>query len=1745
MEDSNQKQLAILRRKRGVVKGSLTRLRNFVKEFDPANKPTSLLEFRQEELPRINAKFDEVQCEIELISEDADEENKERGNFERDYFELRSDIQEIIGSHKESSTIGHNVSFNASSTGRRLNLVPIPLPKFDGNIENWESFYDVFQAMVHKEEVLSVTQKMYYLRSCLTGPALDMVSSIPMTDSNYEPLLQRLRQRYDNRSLVIQAHIRALLDSPRMDTDSPRSLQRLHSHVESHVAALKALGQPISHWDAWLVTVVFRCLDKQTMQDWQLRQGSTELPEYARVEKFLADRCAALETCSHQEAYERKAFGSSSSSSEPKKPKVNVNQKKVALAAEQNKLEKCAHCAGAHRLYNCESFRNLTSKKRLSVIREAKLCFNCFSPYHIKDNCKSRYSCQTCSEKHNTLLHFESTGVPGSSQTGNHSSSGSESQAEKEQKQKSLSSLSARAAEGHVFLATAMVLVFNNHGRSHECRVILDSGSQVNFVSKRLVNLLKLPVQKTLLPVSGIGASQLNSGSSVELKVRSRVKNYDVDLTGYVLPMIVSDLAAVPMPVGGWGVPGELAGCLADPSFFKSGPIDLLIGAGMFFDLMEAERVLLGTGTLCLQDSKFGWVVTGAVNVACLVGVGEKLEVDWRALTSGDDTDYGRSSKSNQRILEENRVLKHFDEHTTRDKEGRFVVRLPVKNLGDELGDSLTAATNRFLSVERRLQRDETLKGEYTRFMEEYISLGHMREVPYEECAPNHSFYLPHHAVVKESSLTTKVRVVFDASARSSSGKSLNSILMHGPTVQNGVFEVLVRFRRHQYVITSDIEKMFRQVAVSRDDWNLQRIVWRAQPEDSLRAFYLTTVTYGMKPSSFLATRCLMALAESVSQEYPEAAEVIQKDFYMDDLMTGSETEEGCIKLQQQISAILGSAKFPLRKWCSNSVSILGCLGKQEDDPLFTLEIKDGDTIKSLGLGWMPYRDEFHFNIAMAPGHGKCTRRTLLSDLNRVFDPLGFLSPVLLKGKIFLQQVWTLKVGWDSPLPTEIAEKWESFIYELQKLKELTIPRKAKQASGCDFQIHGFSDASQEAYGACVYIRTRDENGQFYTRLLCSKTRVAPLKGSTIPRLELNGALLLSQLVERVSKAWSVDCRSCRLWTDSTIVLGWLNAQAARLKVYVSNRVEQILEITDATQWRHVSTSENPADISSRGLKPHELLEAKLWWNGPQWLSREEDSWEDSNAVSIQEDRLPEQRSMHLALVAIDPDRDILRRYSSWRRLVRAVAWLKRFIEYLRSRRSASRERFLTVQDLKSAERVLVGRAQEDAFEKDMIALEKGAGVPQKGKLKSLCPYLKDGLIVVGGRLQNADISEEQRNPIVLPADHIVTRLIFEECHRRMLHCGPQLLLAEMRRTYWPVRGRAIARSVTRRCVICARANPTFTQPVMAALPRQRAQCSRPFTVIGVDFAGPLVIRSGVRGRPGKKAWIAVFVCFSTRAVHIEAVEDLTTGTFIAAFRRFMSRRGKPNLVWSDNGTNFVGAKRELAAYVNGMDRQFAGDGIAWKFNPPSAPHFGGLWESAVRSAKYHLTRIVKGTSLTLAELQTLLCQIEACLNSRPLTPIGSDPNDLEPLTPAHFLIGGPMIFHPEPALRESEVSNLKRWKLVQCLLQTFWKRWHLEYLPQFQVRGKWTAGSRPIAIDDIVVVKEDSITPSNWKLARVVKVHPGKDGVIRVATIRTVTGSEMKRPTVKLCILPTETENTTVGNQHFQRGEDVAAALA
>lgn len=548
------------------------------------------------------------------------------------------------------------------------------------------------------------------------------------------------------------------------------------------------------------------------------------------------------------------------------------------------------------------------------------------------------------------------------------------------------------------------------------------------------------------------------------------------------------------------------------------------------------------------------------------------------------------------------------------------------------------------------------------------------------------------------------------------------------------------------------------------------------------------------------------------------------------------------------------------------------------------------------------------------------------------------------------------------------------------------------------------------------------------------------------------------------------------------------------------------------------------------------MCNLELWWIGPHWLSQERSCW--PNPPALPED-LPEVRAVKLALITVEgKSRWFLKKYSSWNVLIRITALVRRFIancKYFILKQNEKRLiGFINIHELAEAKRCWLADAQRHAFSDELARLRAGCLVRRGSALTSLSPFIDDhGLIRVGGRLANAHVQYNHKHPIVLSSKDLVTELIFCYEYRRLLHSGPQSLLAHLSATYWIIGGRLIARETVRRCLQCFRARPKFLCPIMAPLPRVRVIAERAFSQTGVDYCGPVMIKSGRRKVSPIKAYICVFVCMVTRAVHLELVSSLSAEDFLATLSRFMARRGQCAKLFNDNGTNFVGANRILQYQFREFNKNklvndyLSSHTIEWHFIPPAAPHFGGLWEAAVQSAKRHLLRVTKGILLTYDETTTLFCKIEAVLNSRPLTPMSSDPVDFNVLTPGHFLVGEPLMLPPERNMSDVPLNRLRRFKLMQACMQRFWSRWSSEYLPQVQRKQKWIRMCRNVAVGDLAILKEDNIPLMKWPLVRIIQVHPGADGVVRAVTIRNSQGLEFRRPSVKLAVLPLEEDES------------------
>ncbi|XP_072390901.1 uncharacterized protein [Diabrotica undecimpunctata] len=523
---------------------------------------------------------------------------------------------------------------------------------------------------------------------------------------------------------------------------------------------------------------------------------------------------------------------------------------------------------------------------------------------------------------------------------------------------------------------------------------------------------------------------------------------------------------------------------------------------------------------------------------------------------------------------EEQQVEEHFINTVQRDTSGRFIVSVPLKEPISRLGNSKDIAMKQFYSLERKLAVNPQLKKLYSDFMKEYEELNHMTW--FTPSDTQITYYSPHHGVLKEESDTTKLRVVFNSSTLSSSGHSYNSIQMVGPVVQDELYSIMLRFRQHNIVICGDICKMYRQVMVHKRFHLLQLIVWRNNPNEELQTYALNRVVYGTASGPYLATRCLVQLGIENEKSNPEAARVIKNDFFVDDLITGADSLNQGIILCQQIDDILKSGGFHLRKWKSNNLEVFTNIQHTQEFDEFYFGFSEAS--KVLGLYWSANKDVFSIKVVL-PQVTKFTKRLILSEIAKIFDLLGLISPLFIKAKILLQSLWYLNLSWDQEVPLDIRNKWISIGTDLKELNSLQIPRHVVCMDRVHVEIHGFADASQSAYGACMYVRSTDSNNTIQTSLLTSKTRVAPLKTISIPRLELCAALLLAELFQKVVKSLTISIDDYYLWSDSTVTLAWIKTSPHMLQVFVGNRIDQIQSLTNVDKWRYVPTATNAADI--------------------------------------------------------------------------------------------------------------------------------------------------------------------------------------------------------------------------------------------------------------------------------------------------------------------------------------------------------------------------------------------------------------------------------------------------------------------------------------------------------------------------------------------------------------------------------------
>lgn len=1300
-----------------------------------------------------------------------------------------------------------------------------------------------------------------------------------------------------------------------------------------------------------------------------------------------------------------------------------------------------------------------------------------------------------------------------------------------------------------IVLATMLVRPQVGTQLTSTCRTLLDSGAQLNIMTRRCATELGLRTQNCRQFIHGIaGESVMNEKVILHLH-----PHFNNEISLRVEMFIINDIEGL-YPSGRLAV-GLPAGIkLADPTFMTPGPIQMLLGADVYARLVM-PKILEHTDGGIVQQTHFGFIILGrfllANNVmqcavfACNEGnIAEKdrelheiLQRFWQIEEA--------EPKRHIRSPDEQAVEQIFLDTHYRTRDGRFVVQMPIKAGGLPIADSRNIVLRRFHQLERKLQADHELREKYVKFMKEYESLGHMKIADRKPVA-GRTVYIPHHAVRR------KFRVVFDASCKNIAGVSLNDIQLVGEKLQFDLQDQLMRFRRGKIAVMADINKMYRQFRIDESQWDLQRIFWRETPYEPIREYWLTTVTYGIASSGHCAVRAMIQCAKEAKISRPAAADAVLRCFYMDDALLNADSIAEAKRLAKDVHDLLAEAGMDLCHWVSNDKSVQFSLNTPSS--AVNIDIGDEHETKVLGLRWLTTTDEFAIIVKAEELMQGNSKRQLLSGIGKLYDPNGFVSPVVITAKIIMQDLWRSSAqGWDNPVSHSIKMRWVEFVSDIKNLNHFRIPRWLATSALTTVQVHGFCDAANDAFGAVLYVRSTDINGKITCSLLQAKSKVAPLKTISIPRKELCGAEILSKMAKRITNICELQNIKIYLWSDSTIVLHWLAKEPIELKTFVQNRVVSINHHTRDAMWSHVASADNPADLISRGVKAGDLINSKLWKNGPQWLTLPENSWPTPKLVltpqamsQMRAECKPSGIRINLIrqpFTSRPGERHLLYTFSSWQKIIRITAYVFRFINNLRAKRTKRRAEgnYLRLAELHEAVIYWVKIVQAQHYKADITIFKTDDDkMPAKSKIAGLKPMLdKDGVLRVSGRLGKAVCAYTQKHPIIIPGRTRLSWLIMQQAHVDTMHGGVQLMMAHIRNEYWITCLRSELKMIISRCPVCLRHKGRTSQQIMADLPASRIRPARPFRSVGVDMAGPFNIKlsrriiMSTRSRSALdldlKGYVVVFVCMVTRAVHLDAVMELSADAFLAAFQRFVARRGNPQLICSDNGKNFVLADKELKKAAESwqeasVQRFVNQNGTEWRFITPSASHQGGLWEAAVKQMKHHLRRVMGPHKYTYEAMATLLAGVEACMNSRPICAMSDDADDLTALTPAHFLIGGQLRLPLQDQNIPPPKMALSLYKSMQAQTDAFWKRWTVEYLPLLMARPKWKQAQENLKAGQLVLIKDELLAPTYWPLGRIISTKVSDDGRVRTATVKTITG-QYDRPVQKLVFLPVDEE--------------------
>ena len=1610
-----------------------------------------------------------------------------------------------------------NATIKVDKTAKgNVKLPKLELVKFDGDIFRWQEFWDSFEATIHKANSLCNIEKFNYLRAQLRSEAKEAITGLETTEANYNVAIDILHERYGNKQLIINAHYTKLKEMP-ISSSYYEKLRTTYDNIEKHLRSLEALGENVDN--NLMMSLIQSKFPKNVLARLEEYKNDNNPWSVALFRREIKRYIAA------QEIGNRMANLNSNSQSKHNEIQKQAQYQRQPTAAFQigERQRKCIYCEKGHWSDECTDFTDIPSRKKQISGR----CYICLKTGHLLKECQSTRKCVYCNQErnhHRSLCPKQFKSADNIKQT------------------------SMVAIGEQVIMQTATVELVNPIRETFETtRLLLDCGSQRSYITEDLAKRLKLHyIGKNYLTIYTFGTTKPKEieTSIVELGIQLK-SGFIMNIKANVVPNVTGEIER--RPIKSIDIKKKLlAYQLADdlPTSIESNKIHLLIGNDYYTDIVSLKRIEI-TDTLHLISSKVGWILTGRLKSE------NSMSNDFTLLSSS------RSSISTERLVfpedqsvkemepnlnefwkletigiketitetADDKILEDFNE-SVRKINGRYHVKWPWKNEYPDLPENYTLAYGRLKSTIKRLtNNDKNFLDSYDDIINNQLKKGIIEKIDDKHLSNGSVHYIPHHAVMTPSKSTTKIRIVYDASAKSRKGnQSLNECMHRGPVLIEDLCGLLLRFRTNKIALVADIEKAFLQIALQETERDVTRFLWLKNPkkpvtEDNIQIYRFSRVPFGVIASPFLLSGSIQHHLKDIGTK---TALKISKELYVDNLVSGEATPTKAVKEYQESKEIFKDISMNLREWASNSQYVMKQIPEEDH--------AKGDKIRVLGLNWKIRKDTLNI-VHKDQTASEPTKRHILKTTAGVFDPLGLFTPVTLQSKLLLRELWEDNKGWDEKITTEQRQTWISIQQDLVELSTVKIPRYVGNEN-C--KLLCFCDASGQAYATVIYLLT-EKDGDRNVNLIFSKSRIVPNKPTTIPRLELLAVLIGTRSLKFIEETLGVQIKEKVLWTDSTCVLNWIKSTKP-LPTFVENRLKEIKKHEDI-QFRYVNTKENPADMASRGKTLRDLRNDELWWHGPNWLQKMEDSWPHWEVPIINKEVLENLAKMEkepkilyeVSNIAGDgppeekPDRSLknispydikLEKFSSYQRLIRTTAWVTRFIKNVSKKGKI--ETNLTSREIKESEFMWIKfiQRQDDRKETNKLNLQ----------------HDQEGIIRCYGRLPNMETEE---SPIYLPKKNYFTNLVIKDSHEKLFHAGASHTLSHIRRKYWIPHGRTQVRSILLKCGTCKRFQGSpFKMPRMSSWPTSKVTRSAPFSHTGLDYMGPLYIKEADKKR---KVWICLFTCVTTRALHLEIVDDMTAEQFLMGLRRFISRRGTPSEIICDNAKQFKATKTVIdQAWKKiltdpSVYNYVSSKGIEWNFIIEFSPWSGGFYERLVGLVKSSLRKSIGLICLTKTQLTTITTEIEATLNSRPLTYVDEDINSSNPVTPNHFLtpfakVGLPTLdnqmeneeFKPR---RESTAENLiSIWKKGQSHLNRYWKVWYSHYILSLRERyrthikeSKSTSKFEP-KIKDIVHIKED-LPRGRWKLGRIEEMITSNDGQIRAAKVRTSNGNILKRP--------------------------------